>query len=230
MSNEVNSVKIFRQSLNKLLSEVSGLEVNTVIVKEINTNYFISWEVYRDIYPICRAYLQQQKIDESLFNHYFNLRRKLELEYALLLIDSTSELYQSNVVLPILTDGNLDLEKYQTQLPSPLNPNDSQAINQVQILLQQPTFLRSLRKLGEMKVDLDKYNQYLQQNSTEKDGFFAQTIIQLDGNIINRYSSQLLKHPQQNLILNLHHKNVNIGEKQWEGLLNLLIRFLTNLS
>jgi hypothetical protein len=229
MTNQHNHLQTFKQSLNQLLLEVSALEINTIIVEEIIPSHFIAWEVYRDIYPISRQYLQQRGIEGSLGHRYLDLRRKLELEYALLLTDPHSELYTPNRILPILTQPNLDWDQDQTQLPSPLDANNSEAIAQVQILLQQPPFLRSLRKLGELKTNLDNYHQAIQPNQLGKERVFAQTIIQLDGNIINRYSQQLLKHPQQNLILTLHQKTVTAGEKQWQTLLEVLINLVKKL-
>lgn len=231
MPNEINSLKNLRESLNQILIDVSALEINTIIVKEITPNHFIPWQAYRDIYPISPAYLQQQGIKESLWHYYLDLRFKLELEYALLLTNPLSKLYKPNTILPVLTQSNLDWNNYETRLPSILNLNNAETITEIKVLLQQPSFLRGLRKLAEIKSSLDNYNQVLQQQQieAEKQGFFAQTVIQLDGNIINRYSPELLNHPQQNLILNLHQISVREGEKQWEGLLNLLIKLVKNL-
>lgn len=226
----MNNEQIFKESLNQTLLEVSALEISTEIVKEITPNHFIPWEVYRDIYIINKDYLQQKGIKESFGDRYLDLRCKLELEYALLLTNPASDLYKQNTVLPILTDSNVDWDKYETRLPSPLNSDDSEALIEIQILLKQPSFLRSLRKLGEIKINLDRYHQSLSEKRGKNQGFFAQTVIQLDGNIINRYSPELLKHPQQDLILDLHQKSVTEGEKQWEGLLNLLLRLVKKFS
>jgi hypothetical protein len=223
-------IRIFKESLNETLLEISALEINTEIVKDITPNHFIPWEAYQEIYLITKDYLQQKRIEESFWDRYLDLRYKLELEYALLLTNPASDLYKPNTVLPILTEPNLDWEQYEKRLPSPFNSDNPEIIIEIQILLKQPSFLRSLRKLGNIKSSLDLYHNNLTSKNKENQGFFAQTIIQLDGNIINRYSPELLKHPQQKLLFTLHQKSVTEAEKQWEGLLQLLVRLIKSFT
>ena len=72
--------------------------------------------------------------------------------------------------------------------------------------------VRELRKLWELKH-----------------GFiFAQNTVQLDGDIINRYSARLFreKPPQIEIsqLLEFHHKNIDIGMRQWHFLIQTIIQ------
>src|SRR4028118_220264 len=95
----------FLQSLGEVLIDITALEVNTMVVEQITGDKFIAWEAYRDIYPISQQYLEQQGIHQSLLERYIELRKNLELEYALLLSDPTSEFYDPTV-LESATEGN----------------------------------------------------------------------------------------------------------------------------
>jgi len=59
--------------------------------------------------------------------------------------------------------------------------------------------------------------------AVKTDMIYAQTIIQLDGDIINRYSEEILDHPQKDLILKIHKESVEAGERQWRGLLGFVV-------
>jgi hypothetical protein len=52
---------------------------------------------------------------------------------------------------------------------------------------------------------------------------YAQTVIQIDGDVINRYSQEIFDHPQRDMILEIHREGVIAGEKQWRGLLEFII-------
>ena len=72
--------------------------------------------------------------------------------------------------------------------------------------------VRELRKLWELKQ-----------------GFiFAQNTVQLDGDIINRYNARLFreKPPQIEIpqLLEFHHRNVDIGMKQWHFLIETIVQ------
>jgi hypothetical protein len=99
-------------------------------------------------------------------------------------------------------------------------------------------FLRSLRKISELKAALDNRNKALQRQdeqlaydlepdtlneSVMTDLIYAQTVIQLDGDIINRYSQEIFDHPHREVILQIHRDGVTASEKQWRGLLEFII-------
>jgi hypothetical protein len=227
--------------LSDLLGELSGLEVNTTIVEEIAEEQSIPWEIYQAIYPISQSYLEQLNIHPSLRDRYLNLRRQLELEYVLLLSNPHSDLYNPSLAvhlnrdLSLLAQPNSDWETIPTRLPPPFPTENTESISAVQQLLHDYYFLRVLRKLGDAKMALDKRNQYLWQSDSEelsppydkivgaKEITYAQTLIGLDGKIVNRYCQDLLTHPHKDLILAIHKEGVRVGEQQWRGLLEFIL-------
>ncbi|HEY9833081.1 MAG TPA: hypothetical protein V6D26_21190 [Stenomitos sp.] len=234
----------FLQSLGEVLIDITAVEVNTMVVEQITGDKFIAWEAYRDIYPISQEYLEQQGIHESLRSRYLELRKTLELEYALLLSDSSSEFYDPTILdstsaeNPILTDPTVELHHIQTRLPDPISPTHSEEILKAQRVLRNCRFLRSLRKVSELKTALDNRNKALYRTLAQQPGYvkpevlqkavttdliYAQTVIQLDGDVINRYSQEILDHPHRDVILQIHKEGVTAGEKQWRGLLEFVI-------
>jgi hypothetical protein len=81
-------------------------------------------------------------------------------------------------------------------------------------LLKNRRFLAKIRKLGLIKNILD-------QNSV-----YAQTVIELDGTITNRYTERLLDHPQREQILEIHSQGVEDGGKQWGGIMGLIVKLI----
>lgn len=233
----------FLQSLGDVLIDITALEVNTMVVERITGDKFIAWQAYRDIYPISEEYLEQQGVDVSLRDRYLELRKNLELAYTLILADVTSEFYDPNVLQlateekQILTDPTVKWQEIYTRLPNPTNSTSSAEILKAQQILQNCRFLRSLRKISELKAALDNRNRALQRRQDEQlytdseavmepvltDLIYAQTVIQLDGEIINRYSQEIFAHPHREAILGIHQQGVIASEKQWRGLLEFII-------
>lgn len=237
----------FMESLGEVLIDITALEVNTMVVEQITGDKFIPWEAYRDIYRISPEYFEQEEVHESLGARYVELRKNLELEYTLLITDPTSEFYDPNALNSathggqILTDPTVNLEEMQTRLPDPLEPTNPDEILKVQRLLNNSRFLRSLRKMSELKAALDNRNKallkkqdelpdHVQSDSLHKavktDMIYAQTVIQMDGDVINRYSQQIFDHPHRDLILQIHREGVTAGERQWRGLLEFIINLV----
>ena len=227
---ERNSQRLDRwlESLNILVGEIASVEVNTSLVEKITTEKFIPWQVYQQIYTISRLNLEKLNIHSSLREHYLSLRRQLELEYAFLLVNPTSELYDQNISkqvkqdLAILTQPNNDWENIPSRLPNPLDSDNPSVMLALHQLLRDYSFLRTLHKLGELKYVLDQRNQVLGQ-SKSADIVYAQTRIQLGGQISNCYDQKLLNHPHRQTILELHKEGVEAGEKHWQGLLEFII-------
>lgn len=230
---ENNSQRLDRwlESFNTLLGEIASVEVNTSVVKKITPEKFIPWQAYISIYSISRANLEKFNIHSSLREHYLSLRRQLELEYAFLLINPQSELYdkeQSKQIkrdLAILAQPNSDWEIIYSRLPNPFDSDNPSMMTAVHKLLRNYSFLRTLRKLEELKNTLERRNQVLWQ-SKSADIVFAQTKIQLGGQISNCYAQKLLKSPHKQAILELHQEGVEAGEKHWQGVLEFLIKIV----
>ena len=235
----------FLQSLGEVLIDITALEVNTMVVERITGEKFIPWEAYRDIYSISQEYLERQGIYESLRDRYIEIRKNLELEYTSLLSDPNSEFYDPTVLNSAeqvghrLTDSTVELNEIETRLPNPLKPNSSEELLKAQRLLHNSRFLRSLRKLSELKAALDNRNKALLKKQGElladsvqpdalnqavtTDIIYAQTVMQLDGEVINRFSQEIFDHPHRDVILHIHREGVTAGEKQWKGLLEFII-------
>ena len=237
----------FLQSLGEVLVDITALEVNTMVVAQITGDKFIPWEAYRDIYAISQDYLEQQEIHESLCDRYLELRKNLELEYTLLLTNPNSEFYDPSVLNSargegqMLTDPTVEMHDIQTRLPDPIQPTSPEDILKAQRVLEDSHFLRSLRKISELKAALDNRNKALLKKQAEQEGYiksevlqkavktdmiYAQTVIQLDGDIINRYSQEIFDHPHRETILLIHKEGVLAGERQWRGLLEFIINLV----
>jgi len=247
ISNVGQSLRDFVQSLGDVLIDITALEVNTMIVEQITGEKFIAWEAYRDIYTISTEYLEQEKIHQSLCDQYISLRKNLELEYSLLLSDPASEFYDPNVLNAvrtdnqILTDPTVEMDEIKTRLPDPIRPTNPEEIIRAKRLLNNCHFVRSLRKMSELKAALDHRNKALRKKQAEQPDFvppeviqkavktdiiYAQTVVQLDGDVINRYSQEIFDHPHREMILQLHKEGVASGERQWRGLLQFIINLV----
>ncbi|NEO29330.1 MAG: hypothetical protein F6K36_02525 [Symploca sp. SIO3C6] len=234
----------FVHSLGEVLIDITALEVNTMVVAQITGEKFIAWQAYRDLYPISKQYLENNNVHESLHERYLDLRKNLELEYTLIVSDPSSEFYEPKVLNRagednhILTDPEVELDQIQTLLPDPFHPTNSDEILKAKAILSNGRFLRSLRKLSELKSALDNRNKALHKKQDEQIGnvdleviqkavktdiIYAQTVVQLDGDVINRYSQEIFDHPHRDMILEIHRSGVSAGEKQWRGLLQFII-------
>ena len=231
--------------MNSLLEDIPALEVSTTIVEEITPEVFIPWEVYQDIYQISPVYLQKLAIDPSLCDRYLDLRRRLELQYALLLVNPDSKLYNCQLkleiqdYLPILAKSSTNWEDLPTRLPSPnsLSDRDKKTLHK---LLQESQFLTTLQQLGKLKDILDRKALNTQKIASDNsishkiptDITYAQTSIKINGKIANRYSQEILAldlQHQQNII-KLHNKGILAGEKQWHQLFKFVLNILREVN
>lgn len=127
--------------------------------------------------------------------------------------------------VPVMDGVNLESSDQNWQTEWELNHQE------IQWLLTNDKFVRTLRKIAELKAALDGGDV----TSLKTDTIYAQTVMQLDGDIITRYHKDLFVLPDatKNLILQVHNEGVVAGEKQWRGVLDFvinLVRTLANLS
>jgi hypothetical protein len=217
--------------MNQMLTNITTVEISTVIVDEIVDEIFIPWEVYQAIYHLSRSYLEQSAIDLSLWNRYLQLRRQLELAYCLLLIDTSSTQYNRLLVgeikrdLPILGQQNVDWENLPTRLPKPI-PDSRNSMSQVNQLLKERQFINILQQLNKRKIALDRRDRILRSSSCQHnitDTTYAQTSLQLNGKIVNRYDQAILGRSDRHLLLQLHEQSTATGEQQWRGLVKFML-------
>ena len=230
----------FFQSLGDVLTDITALEVNTMVSKEITGEKFIPWKAYRDLYPINEEYLRQMGVDESLHPQYLKLRKSLELGYTLLITDPSSDFYEAEELraidtdAPILTESEVSLAEIESKLP---NPHNSKNCEYLRSLLANSRFLSLLRKNSELKAALDARSENLLSTQAPQfsqlssptfktDVIYAQTVIQIDGDIMSRYSQEIFNHPQRDLILQIHKISVESGHQQWRGLFGFVINMV----
>ncbi|MGK7903632.1 MAG: hypothetical protein AB4352_19945 [Hormoscilla sp.] len=199
--------KEFIRSLGEVMNDITALEVNTMIVAQISGNKFIPEEAYQYIYEIPASemdnrYFVERQIPLALYPRYRNLRKKLAWEYRQLVQDPIADIFDT-----------------QERLPNPGDPNEQQKL---QRLLDNGRFLRGLRKIIELKSALDSSD--LQSETT--DIIYAQTIMQLDGDIINRYHEQLLSSEFRQTLVSIHSQGVSSGEQQWHGILAFMVNIV----
>lgn len=242
-------------SVQTLVDDITALEVNTMVVDRINASKFNAWEAYQVIYSIHDPdYFKAKGIPEESSERYKSLFDQLEREYFYLLLEEGSgfynpqdervkryrnrlenaKKYQSNLVEA--DQENVKLAKPILPAPTPiLDDNDEnnqddwiEAFKEIQRLLDNDKFVRTLRKMYELKAALDSSNV----TSTNIDIIYAQTVMQLDGDIITRYHKDLfsLSEDAKNLIINTHNQGVISGEKQWRGTFSFLISLVQSIA
>ena len=221
---------------HSLLENITAVEISTAIVEEIVDEVFIPWEVYRAIYNLDRPHLEQSAIDPSLWQRYLQLRRQLELAYCLLLVEPKSFQYQRRVVsqvkrdLPILSQPGADWENIPTRLPAPI-ADDRHEMSKLNQLLHESQFINVLQQLNKHKVALDRRDRAIRNSAWENnitDTTYAQTSLQLNGKIVNRYSQAILDRSDRQLLLQLHEQSTTTGEQQWRGLIKFMIALVTH--
>lgn len=227
--------KQWLNSLSLLVGEASKLEISTTIVPEIVPEVFIPYEAYWEIYQITPAFLIESGIDPSLRDRFIQLRRQLELQYALLLLDNNSSLYspqlapEVNQDLPLLCNAKTHWENLPCRLPPPVRDTLNTDNHKLTSLLNEPKFLRVLKQIREVKTTLDGRNQLLTKptsTTTEEAVTYIQTKIRLDGTIDNCYSDKIIQHPQQEVIVKLHQQGITAAEAQWRKLFGFILQIL----
>ena len=216
------------------LENITAVEISTTIVAEIVDEMFIPWEVYQALFFLSSSSLEQSQVDVSLRSRYLQLRRQLELAYCLLLIDPNSSLYNRTLVkeikrdLPVLTQQDSEWETLATRLPEPIPSSRHQTMSAVNKLLSDRSFSNILQQLSKRKTALDRRERIINSSDIPNDitdSTYAQTSLQLDGKIINRYSQAILGRCDRELLLQLHQRSTTAGEQQWRG----MIRFMLSL-
>ena len=233
----------FVHSLGDLLNDITALEVNTMIVAEITGAKFNAWEAYQLIYSINDPnYFADKHIPNPLRERYSDLFDKLEREFFYILIGSSSEPKDLNDDRVDRYCKRIELLKkqkkqelvesdpdYINQLGQPILPNPTvkREWAEIQRFLENNQFLRSLRKIVELKAALDSGDP----KNIESDIIYAQTIMQLDGDIINRYHYKIFENKDiKNLVLTTHNEAVVSGEEQWRGLLEFMVNLVKSIS
>lgn len=248
----------FTESLNDVLLDVTALEVNTMLVDEIRGTKFLPEDAYQDIYfclnrnrKIPRSLIGRleeeinalrtmrgvtiedrvppsfKKYDDALIEEfdphaekYWQLRDRLRREYSQIFFNDIYDEdhpYSLEAELPFPYDVERQKNSEDLRFSKVL----------VDYVLQDSRFLRSLRKLIELKAAI-----------AQDDKIYAQTVIQLDGDVITRYRKSLFEPSplegkdelvNKELIMNVHHQGVTAAEEQWRGLLRFCVQIVKEL-
>ncbi len=193
---------------------------------------------------------------QNLRDRYRSLFTQLEREYFYLLIDPQSKFYklpnekieryqQRLKVLKQQKNGDIvEADPKYMKLAQPILPPPTPVIEgensanwqkdwqensqEIQELLNNDKFVRTLRKVAELKAALDSNDA----TKSTIDIIYAQTVMQLDGDIISRYHKELFELPadEKDLIIKIHTEGVVAGEKQWRGTLDFLITLVKGIA
>lgn len=187
-----------------------------MIVSGITGAKFNALDAYRVIYERHQEVLKLQqaknhlgqdaevehKLPETLWPRYEKLYQQLETAYRLCPgIDQSQDLPD-----PAQSEGFKILTEQLKVVP----------------------FVRTIRKLSELRAALDGQNTDSHQ---EVDLIYAQTVMQIDGDVINRYNQALFDPnnlTRRELILEIHNQGVEAGERQWRGLMQFMVDLLKN--
>lgn len=199
----------FIGSLGNLLADFTALEVSTMVVTEISGDKFNAVRTYRALYYL-RARLDhpEQMIPNLPAHSQTPIPGDLRPAY-----EALYEQLEENYHLCFPDDRAKPL------------PHPDDHLEQVQVLVRDTAFLRALRKLAEQKLALDGGDV----TSTTKDLIYAQTVMQLDGDVINRYHKDLLENPElRDFVVGIHHQAVESGQRQWRELIDFMVGLLQN--
>lgn len=235
----------FVDSVNVLVKDITTLEVNTIVVSNISGSKFNPWQAYYNIYAISDPnYFTDKQIVLDLQERYINIFLQLEREYIYILLEQELEYKESgkpdggvidiyNKRLRYIDENRLNADgkkESKSMLPSPFGDHENNVDNYQKIskILSNNKFVLTLRKVSELKAALDGGDI----TSDQVDTIYAQTIMQLDGDIITRYHRDLfnLKETDQDIVMKIHNDGVVSGEKQWRETIEFLINFVKNIA
>ncbi|MDZ7949629.1 hypothetical protein [Nostoc sp. DedQUE09] len=189
---------------------------------------------------------------QELRKRYTSLFSQLEREYFYILLEKSNDSsdpdsriiqyqerlkYQVEHKANILPTDEVYIKLARPILPAPTPVADREENNlkslqqrwkEIEELLNNDKFIRTLRKMSELKAALNSDNI----TTVDIDIIYAQTVMQLDGDIISRYHKKLFQLPEgdRDLILKIHNEGVVAGEKQWRGTLAFLIGIVQNIA
>ncbi|MBD2244819.1 hypothetical protein [Nostoc sp. FACHB-888] len=194
---------------------------------------------------------QEKTQADELRKRYTSLFSQLEREYFYILLEKSTEAnepdsriiqyqerlkYQVEHKANIIPTDQVYIKLARPILPAPAPVADEQdnqkklrqRWQEIEELLNNGKFIRTLRKMSELKAALDGG----QITSVDIDVIYAQTVMQLDGDIISRYHKNLFQLPEadRDLILKIHNEGIVAGEKQWRGTLDFLIGIVQSIA
>jgi hypothetical protein len=95
-------------------------------------------------------------------------------------------------------------------------------------LLDNSTFLRELRSLRELYYLVG--GEEATDSTNIIDLISAQTVIQMDGDVINRFHKSLLSDTDRDFLIQTHQQALSTGQDNWKNLMKLIIESMQTLS
>ena len=188
---------------------------------------------------------------QELRERYTSLFSQLEREYFYILLEQSNDTsepdlriiqYQQRLKYQVEHKANIvPTDEEYIKLARPILPAPTPVADQednqkslrqrwqeIEELLNNDKFIRTLRKMSELKAALNSG----EITSVNIDIIYAQTVMQLDGDIISRYHKKVFELPEvdRDLILKIHNEGIVAGEKQWRGTLDFLINIIQNIA
>jgi hypothetical protein len=236
------SLNGFREAIKGVLEDITSLEVNTIIVRNISTEKFDA----RDFY-------------EKVLGHVYNCEEGLQdIKKSLLERNNDLKQRKDSISDQERDSYNYDLEIYknkENQFYNPKEPNDPSYLDQrhksneyytnpeIQLIVKQILKL-NLPKDQEGKIvpealairGLRKFWE-VEQTIVHEDRIYAQTRFQMDGDLTNRFVEDLFSSRNGSfdpkmveLIFRLHHQAVENAESQWSKLIDTCVGLITSLT
>ncbi len=95
-------------------------------------------------------------------------------------------------------------------------------------LLDDSSFLRELRSLRELYYLVG--GKEASNSTTIYDLISAQTIIQMDGDVMNRFHKALLQESEKDFLIKTHQTALSTGRENWNSLVKLIIESVHTLT
>jgi hypothetical protein len=236
----------FVEGMKDAVNDLSALEVNTMVVSEISGLKFNPRISYRLLYDI-------SELDSSGLRHLKDRLREAVCEIELEAATDPErkqqlELQQQELQLELQlkelqkqpqSETNLakqnQLGKGQAKLRNELKNNLYTLPKPFQdarldALLKNKNFVLRLRKLNELRSLLKKPR--ASETDNIYDNIYAQTIIQLDGDVINYFHKRLFEETHTDdraFLMTIHRDAVTSGQQNWQSILHLIFDMMSQI-
>lgn len=240
------TVNGFVEGMKDAVNDLSALEVNTMVVSEISGLKFnprISYRLLYDISELDSSGLRHLKdrlreaVCEIELEAAIDPERKkqLELQQQELQLELQLKELQRQPQLGANTTKQNELKVKLAELQTTLNnelyklPKPFQD-TRLDALLKNKNFVLRLRKLNELRSLLKKPR--AAETDNIYDNIYAQTIIQLDGDVINYFHKRLFEETHTDdraFLMTIHRDAVTGGQQNWQNLLHLIFDMMSQL-
>jgi hypothetical protein len=236
----------FVEGMKDAVNDLSALEVNTMVVSEINGLKFnprISYRLLYDISELDSSGLRHLKdrLKEAICEIELEAAtdpektKKLELQQQELQLQLQLKELQKQTQSVANTTKQDELKAKQAELQTMLNNELYQLPKPFQdprldALLKNKNFVLRLRKLNELRSLLKKPR--ASETDNIYDNIYAQTIIQLDGDVINYFHKRLFEETHTDdraFLMTIHRDAVTSGQQNWQNLLHLIFDMMSQI-